>query len=167
MFHVDLLMVCAAEVVDHEPGRPSFCATLMRLEFSALKLRSDPNLNLEDSKFLTVDRIYVLSVDLGRPWVCRSSTSMECVMALPWDKISRMCAEQDIRLNLEFQSRNDLTEFMEYHRAALAKLDGRICVAYMSDKSGLLQVHPETLIDLEGTPVALYPRLVDVMAYVY
>ncbi len=154
MFRADLFKVCIVMVGDHEPDRALSDATLsMTLTFYALYGEPKP---VQGRDHITVDHIYALSVSFDFE-LDKSSNGMQYLMACPWGKICEMCAEQEIQLQLEFQSRSYLTEFMEAHRAALANLDDRICVVYRNETHDIRQAHPETLVDLESTPVALYP----------
>lgn len=113
---------------------------------------------------LTVEHISILCITVYAvsDWSSTSSPSgdsstgrQHVVSTYPWEDIVGICAGQEgfVRLQLMFQNRTFLVQFMQTQRAALAKLNGRIRLFYEGDGSRLAADF-ETLNALPGgTPL--------------
>ncbi|KAI0797290.1 hypothetical protein BC629DRAFT_1592334 [Irpex lacteus] len=109
---------------------------------------------------LTVEHISILCITVYAvsDWSSTSSPSgdsstgrQHVVSTYPWEDIVGICAGQEgfVRLQLMFQNRTFLVQFMQTQRAALAKLNGRIRLFYEGDGSRLAADF-ETLNALPG-----------------
>lgn len=114
---------------------------------------------------ITVDCISAICIIIGsssRQWTRISAdvsfpgTETQEASVFVWKEIGNACAAQDnfIRLQLQFQSYDDLVQFIEAQQAELAKLNGRIGLFYFEPGDGnIYAVDFETMENLGGTPL--------------
>ncbi len=120
-------------------------------------------LTVEHISILCIN-VYNVSTDPEVPSESASGNSptsgMQDAITYPWEDIVGLCAGHEgfMRLQLTFGSYDDMAQFMQAQRAALTKLDGRICLfngRYPSRR--VVAIDFDTLRVLPGgTPVLIF-----------
>lgn len=116
---------------------------------------------------VTVERISVLCIHVfteinsTSPTPNDPSAGMQHVVTTyPWEDIIEICAEQEgfMRLQLTFESHDNLDQFIQAQRTALNRLNGRVCLFYQMNvtESPVVAIDLETLKDLPGGTLVLF-----------
>lgn len=121
---------------------------------------SGPVLTVEHISILCIN-VYNVFTDPEAPSTSGNSPTREVQDAItyPWEDIVGICAGHQgfMQLQLTFGSYDDMAQFMQAQRAALTKLDGRICLFNGRHPSRVVAIDFDTLRVLPGgTPVLIF-----------